>query len=77
MGNPLVDLQKLVGVQQQKTFTAKVTKVVGDKVWIKLSTGNTMIVWGALAKVNDTVLILGKQIVAVINEQNRPTVHVP
>lgn len=76
MSNPLVDLQKLIGKDTQKTFTARVVGVSGQKVKITLSAGNSMVVWGT-AKLNDTVLILGKQIVAVVSGQTRTTVYVP
>ncbi|RKZ98610.1 MAG: hypothetical protein DRQ46_01530 [Gammaproteobacteria bacterium] len=75
MANPLVDLQKLVGAETKKSFTATVVTVLGQKVKVRLSTGNTMIVWGS-ADLNDTVMIVGKQIIAVVGQEDRPTVFI-
>lgn len=76
MSNPLVELQDLVQPSSKKTFTAKVLLVEGQKLKVQLSTGNSFYVWGS-AKINDTVLVSGKQIVAVVGKEDRPTVFVP
>lgn len=75
MANPLVDLQKLVGGEKKKSFTAKVVAVLGQKVKVQLNTGNVLIVWGS-ANLNDTVMIVGKQIIAVVGQEDRPTVFI-
>ena len=76
MSNPLLDLKKLINTNTVKSFTAKVVSVEGQKIKVKLNTGNTILVWG-IAKLNETVMISGKQIIAVIGQEIRSTVYVP
>jgi len=76
MSNPLAELKNLVTPINKKTFTGTVQSIHGEKVKVLLSTGTTIIAWGT-AKLNDTVLVSGKQIVAVINKEDRATVYVP
>ena len=76
MSNPLVDLQKIVGSKDQKSFTAKVISISGSKVKVRLNTGNTMFVWGS-ASLNSTVMIKGKQIIATVGKESTNVVYVP
>lgn len=75
MSNPLIDLQKLVDKGNQKSFTAKVVSISGQKIKVQLAAGNTLIVWG-VAQAGDTVLIVGKQIIAIIGEEKRKVVYI-
>ena len=76
MRNPLVELQGLVTPKADKTFRGKVTSVSGQKVRVRLGTGNDVDVWGT-AKINDTVLITGRRITAVVGIETATTVFVP
>ena len=76
MANPLAELKNLVAPTKLKTFTGVVFSISGEKAKVRLSTGSTIIVWGK-AEVNDTVLVSGKQIVAVVGKEERATVHIP
>lgn len=75
MSNPLVDLHKMMNTRTNKSFRATVVSVNGQEVLVRLNTGNTITVWGS-AKINDAVLVVGKSVVAVINNERATTVYV-
>ncbi len=73
--NPLMDFKNMLGVGKRKSYIAIVQSIIGDKAKVKLGDVVT-VVWGR-AKVGNTVLISNNQIMAVINQENTQTIHVP
>ena len=77
MGNPLVDLQKLVGPDNAKTFIARVLVGGAVKVQVQIGDNDTPLsVWGS-ADLGETVLVSNRKIVAIVGRETVNPVTVP